>query len=80
MHNYFITIMILLSFNDEQVYKYVQHKEAYQTYSECSYYLNSPQMREYIQTSLRQHLCDNLVSIVEYGCMTKDAYIEYSTN
>ena len=80
MHNYFITIMILLSFNDEQVYKYVQHKEAYQTYSECSYYLNTSQMREYIQTSLNERLCDKLVAIVEYGCMTKDAYVEYSTN
>ena len=78
MHNYFITIMILLSFNDEQVYRYVQHKEAYQTYSECTYYLNTPQMREYIQQSLHERLCDQLLDIVEYGCMTKEAYMEYS--
>lgn len=79
MHNYFITIMVLLSFNnDEQIYRYVQHKEAYSTYSECTYYLNTPQMQQYIKTSLHEHLCDTLISIVEYGCMTKQAYLDYS--
>lgn len=78
MANYFITIMILLSFNDEEIYRYVQHKEPYQSYSECTYYLNSEPMQQYIKTSLRQHLCDSLISIVEYGCMTKQAYFDYS--
>jgi hypothetical protein len=84
---YYITILIMfLGSDNEEIHRYVQHKEQYLSYSECGYYLNSEPMQEYIQKSLEKHLCNKFkgnkptYKIVEQGCMTRDTYIDYNNN
>ena len=77
---FYITVLILFSNDDglNKHYYYVQHKEPYETYGECSYYVNTKEMRMYINRSLNEWLCDRFISIAAYGCMTRETYLEYS--
>ena len=82
---YYITLLLALTLNNgDEVFKYIQHKESYLSYSECTYYLNAEPMVQYIHSSIDKHLCDKYngypppYTIREYACMTKSTYEEYN--
>lgn len=82
---YYITLLLALTLNNgDDIFKYIQHKEGYLSYSECTYYLNSEPMVQYINSSINNHLCEvyngrpPVFKIREYGCMTKSTYEEYN--
>ena len=72
--------------DNEEIHRYVQHKQSYLTYAECGYYLHSESMQKYIKKSLEKQLCNKFkgnkptYEIVEQGCMTRGTYMEYSNN